>query len=142
MFNSKRKFTFENYGGTIQLRLRKAQDLEAVDELDDPFWMATSAPLHQLRCDPVLLERLDGDGNGRIKSDDIRAAKKWLFHRLKNLDDVTRKKKHLALDALDDENSEGGDLLTTARRVLENELACPEKLWNQWKRGFETVAVR
>ncbi len=90
MFASKKsKFRFVNYSGTYQLRLETADDLAAIPLLDEPLWMATSAPTHQLRCDPKLLKFLDEDGDGRILSGDIRRACDWMTKRLARLDGVT-----------------------------------------------------
>lgn len=116
----RRRFAFENYGGSYQLRIREADDLAALQELDDAFWMATSAPVHQFRCDPELLERLDGDERHRILSDDMRRAAAWLLQCLKDRGGVTNRAPALDLAALDDTNDEGLRLLRAGRRILEN----------------------
>jgi len=84
VLSGKPGFVFENYGGSYQLRIRTAEDLAALEELDEPFWMATSAPVDQLTCDPVLLRRLDRDGNGRIQSWELRQGARWLLHMLRS----------------------------------------------------------
>lgn len=116
----KRKFTFVNYGGTYQLRIEKAEDLEHLDDLDDPFWMATSAPVQQLRCDPIALEHLDANQNGRIISGEVRRTRRWLFAVLRNLDGVTQGREELRLEDIDESHPDGPRLLAAARRVLSN----------------------
>ena len=92
-----KKFTFVNYGGSYQLRIERAEDLRHLDELDEPFWMATSAPIHPLRCDAVALDLLDANRNGRIISREIRRTQRWLFRVLRNLDGVTERRDVLRL---------------------------------------------
>jgi hypothetical protein len=113
-------FVMENYGGSYQLRIRKADDLAALGMLDDPFWMSTSAPCAHFRCDPVLLERIDRDGNGRINSTEIREAAEWLLHMLENREDVANGSEVLRLDHIDRSHGEGQRLYQTARWLLEN----------------------
>jgi len=111
---------FENYGGSYQLRIRTAEDLAALEELDEPFWMATSAPVDQLTCDPVLLRRLDRDGNGRIQSWELRQGARWLLHMLRNRQAVTARSDVLDLESLDRSDEDGQHLYDTAKRVLRN----------------------
>ncbi|MCP4643066.1 MAG: hypothetical protein GY851_21650 [bacterium] len=117
---SDHRFFFENYGGSYQLRLQSGADLAALAELDEPFWMATSAPVNQLASDPVVLARLDRDGNGRIHSGDIRYAARWLLRMLRDLDGVTKRSGVLVLETLNDTDEEAQRLIETARRVLHN----------------------
>ncbi|HIJ74519.1 MAG TPA: hypothetical protein HPP83_10505 [Candidatus Hydrogenedentes bacterium] len=125
MARTRQKFIFENYGGTYQLRIASADDLAALEELAEPFWVATSAPASQFTCDPVLLERIDADRNNRIKSSEIRAASRWLLRMLRDRSGVTARSDTLALDALDTGHEESQRLQDTARRILQN-LARPD----------------
>ncbi len=113
-------FQFVNYSGTYQLRLETADDLKAIPMLDEPFWMATSAPLHQLQCDPKLLEFLDQDCDGRILSADVRRTLEWLQKRLVCLDGITAQSDVLRIDHIHDATPEGHQILVTARRILQN----------------------
>jgi len=70
---------FKNYGGSYQLRIQDVQDLEKVQSLDDPHWAATSVPIDRLNCDRVLTSYVDTDKNGRIRTDEVKAALVWLF---------------------------------------------------------------
>lgn len=110
---------FNRYGDGYQLRLDSAADILALQELDEPFWIATSAPGHQLRIDPKLLQFLDADKDDRILSGDIRRALGWMLDRLAVLDGVVEGAATLVLAHLSD-NDAGKTLLRTARRVLEN----------------------
>ncbi|MBN2309487.1 MAG: hypothetical protein JXR94_10980 [Candidatus Hydrogenedentes bacterium] len=119
-FLTRQKFAFENYGGSYQLRIQSAADLAALEELDDPFWMATSAPLSQLTCDPVLLDRLDRLRNQRLQSCEVRRAARWLLHVLADRRRADERSDVLELAAIDTSHDEGRQLRDTARRVLRN----------------------
>lgn len=116
----KRKFTFVNYGGAYQLRINTIEDLDYLDELDEAFWLATSAPIHQLRCDPVALEMLDYNKNGRIICREIRRTHRWLRGVLRRTAGIDQRQETLILEDINPDDSEGQGLLTAARRVLEN----------------------
>jgi hypothetical protein len=116
---------FENYGGSYQLRLRNGDDLAGVLQLNDAFWVATSAPREQLTCDHALLERLDRDRSGRVKSDGVREACKWLLGVLKDRRGVSAHSDVLHLDTIDRESATGQRLHEAASQVLEN-LGCPD----------------
>ncbi|MCD6287847.1 MAG: hypothetical protein J7M12_01905, partial [Candidatus Hydrogenedentes bacterium] len=118
--SGKNNFVFENYGGVYQLRIRTADDLAALDRLDEPFWMATSAPVDQFTCDPVLLDRLDPDGSGRIHSSEIRQTARWLLRMLSDRSGIETRKEDLQLDALDTSHDEGKRLYDTARLIKQN----------------------
>jgi hypothetical protein len=120
MFGKKKKFTFVNYGGAYQLRIESIEDLEHLDELDEIFWVATSAPIHQLRCDPVALELLDYNRNGRIICREIRRTQRWLFRVLNDRNAVNERLDTAQLEHINADDPDGAKLLTAARRVLSN----------------------
>jgi len=120
MFGKKKKFTFVNYGGAYQLRIASIEDLQYLDELDETFWMATSAPIHQLRCDPVALELLDYNRNGRIICHEIRRTQRWLFRVLNDRSAVNERLDAAQLAHINADDPDGAKVLTAARRVLSN----------------------
>jgi hypothetical protein len=120
MSKRSKPYVFENYGGSYQLRIRSAEDLRALDFLDEPFWVATSAPAYLLRSDPALLKRLDRDGDGRILSADIRAAVNWMCRMLEKRQGVDEQSDVLHLDSIDTSTDEGKDLRAAAEVILQN----------------------
>lgn len=110
---------FDRYGRTYQLRLRTAEDLEHVLTLDDSLWVAMSAPISGLNCDREFLDFVDYDQNGRIRSDEVRAAVRWLFERVGDRSRLAEGADDLNLTALDVSRPEGQQLLETARYVLD-----------------------
>jgi hypothetical protein len=111
---------FEKYGGYYHLRISKIEDLEYLLTLADGRWMATSCPLFGLNVDPVLLRFLDADGNGRIISDEIRAAVSWLRERLRPHDTWITKQASLPLNIINIDHPDGKVLESAARRLLRN----------------------
>ncbi len=113
-----RKFRFANYGGTHQLQLDTAADLDALPHIKEPFWMATDAPTHQLQSDPRLIAFLDHDGDKRILSRDIRRCYSWLQSRLNNWDGVTAGSDVLRFADLKKDTPEGERLTTAIGHLL------------------------
>ena len=113
-------FRYDPVGGAHQLRIRTADDLAAVLALQEPFWMATSAPVDQLACDAALMKRLDKDQNGRVLSWEIREAAGWLLRVLRDRAGITAGSDTLELAAIDTGHDTGLQLHETARRILSN----------------------
>lgn len=74
--------SFRRLGGVYQLAFEHPDDLAQVDVLDEARWAATSVPIEQLHTDPAMLERLDTDGNRRLRVHELRAGRAWLWARL------------------------------------------------------------
>lgn len=134
--------SFDRFGGTLQLRIRCAADLRALDALEDPFWMATSAPSSQLRCDPALLRALDPEESGRLRSGAVREAARWMLRVLKDTGGVDRKAESLDVEALDGSHEEGRRLRDAARMVLEGLGAPPGRLTVEQVRNREAILAR
>jgi hypothetical protein len=109
---------FQQYGRTYQLSIESAADLEALLDLDETLWVATSAPVSAFRCDAKLLATLDGEGNGRICSDELKAAIRWLFARLADTSRLAEGTDSLPLAAIKADTPEGQSLATSATYVL------------------------
>ncbi|MBT7302080.1 MAG: hypothetical protein HN849_21310 [Victivallales bacterium] len=109
---------FQKYGRTYQLRIESADDLNALLGMDETLWVATSAPVASFRCDPKLLAILDTDANGRICSDDLKAAIRWLLARLADPSQLAAGVDWLPLAAIKADTPEGKALVDSARYVL------------------------
>jgi len=112
--------TLQKLGGSYQLVVSGPDDLAHIQTLDEALWMATAIPAEGLTCDPVFLGHVDTNGDGRIRSDEIRAAQNWLFGVLRERSRVGLADSALLLSAIDDSSEEGLALLAAARRVLAN----------------------
>lgn len=107
---------FNPLGGIPQLHLASADHLTAIDTIDRARWAATSAPVEQLFCDPAFLAAMDTDGNGRVRVEEIRAARDWLFARLSGRDAMAARTDTLRLADLDGAGP-GKDLKALADRL-------------------------
>jgi len=111
---------FKNYGGSYQLRIQDAQDLEKIQVLDETHWAATSVPIDSLNCDCVLASYVDTDKNGRIRTDEINAALAWLFRFLANRSHLSVGADFLYLSDIDTSHPEGQKLRSVAELILSN----------------------
>ncbi|NQZ69385.1 MAG: hypothetical protein HRT89_15110, partial [Lentisphaeria bacterium] len=114
----KEKFTFVNYGGSYQLDIQQAEDLRALENLDEPFWMATSAPLHQLKCDKKFLSYLDENKNQRILSTDIKRASQWILDRLSDYTFINDKNDSIKISQIDQTDEAGKKIAATIKVIL------------------------
>jgi len=109
-----------NYGGSYQLRIQNAEDLEKIQVLDEVHWAATSIPTDSLNCDKAFIAYVDTDKNGRIRPAELKAAWSWLIqvlvdrHRLSEGSDVLR------LQDIDTHHPEGQKLHAAAEFILTN----------------------
>ncbi|MFN7145924.1 MAG: hypothetical protein ACK4YP_19260, partial [Myxococcota bacterium] len=111
-------FVFRNYGGIDQLEMDDAEDLALIDALDKARWAATSAPIDQLFCDPAFLAYVDTDRNGRIRVDELREARRWLWARLSDRSRLTQRSDELLFSALDPAHPETPKVKALAERLL------------------------
>ena len=110
----------KNYGGSHQLRIQDAQDLEKIQVLDDAHWAATSILIKSLNCDNVFLSYVDTDQNGRIRTDELKAAGAWLFRFLKHRNRISEGTDILNLSDIDISHPEGQKLQAAAKLILTN----------------------
>ena len=74
----KNTMRFQKIGGSRQLVLDKAEDLEQIPVLDEALWAVTAMPADSVIMDREFLTFLDADGNGRIRPEELKNAVKWL----------------------------------------------------------------
>jgi len=117
---------FRRIGKTYQLRIETGDDLREVPALDDSLWVATSAPIADFNIDPVFIKLVDTDNNGRIYTREMREAIEWLFARLADTSRLAEGASSIALDAIRDDTPETGELLRSARFILQSAGAADE----------------
>ncbi|MBI2193765.1 MAG: hypothetical protein HYU36_17455 [Planctomycetes bacterium] len=111
---------FRNYGGQYQLVIQTIDDLEKALQLDNTCWMATSAPCAGVQADPKFLEFLDSDRNGRIRTDEFRAAVSWTLRMLSGRRGIEEGNDVLRLEDIDTSHVDGQRLRASAVRILKN----------------------
>ncbi|MDY0376773.1 MAG: hypothetical protein RBQ72_13730 [Desulfobacterium sp.] len=112
------RWRFSRLGGFDQVRLERAEDLQHLVELDQKLWAALSCPVNGLEFDSSTLAMLDSDSDGRVRVQEVLAAVKWICSVLNNLDSVMAGSSELPLQAINDGNQEGLQLLASARQLL------------------------
>ena len=73
---------FVRYGRTYQLLIQTPADLQEVLRFDESLWVATSTLISVFRADPQFLTLVDTDRDGRIHTDELKAAIRWLLDML------------------------------------------------------------
>ncbi|MFW6132287.1 MAG: hypothetical protein ACOC8F_00205 [Planctomycetota bacterium] len=109
---------FRRLGRSYHLRIRSANDLQRIAELDDAHWLATNAPIGSLNCDATFLALLDGDGNGRITADELRDAVTWTLEALGQTDGLLAGSDTITLTALNAQTELGASLRDAVGRLL------------------------
>lgn len=108
---------FKHYGKTLQLRVENADDLRAVLELDESFWVATSAPIDLFRCNRKFIELMDSNSDGRINTREVEDAITWMLAHLADDSNVAAEADSISLQAINNDISEGRDLIEVAQHI-------------------------
>lgn len=112
-------FTFVRLGGFDQVTLERGADLAALHELDPKLWATLSCPVKGLTLDPRTLERIDTDGDGRIRVPEVLAAVRFALDRLNDADALARGIDPLPLSMIRAAEEPGRSALAAARAMLE-----------------------
>ena len=110
--------TYSRVGGNYQLLIRTFDDLQAVLELDEAFWALNCVDVNSLRMDRRFLAFVDGNNDGKIRTDEIREAVRFFLKHIRHGKGFEAESDTLELDAIDPEN--GAAMLESARLILKN----------------------
>ena len=116
---------FRRLGGSYQLMIETAEDLQNVLELNVAHWAVTSIKINSMICDSAFLETLDSGKNGRIRADEVQAALRWLLSYYKDVSDIVAGADHLTLSKLNPENP-AARLIQESVRVAQRNLNLPD----------------
>lgn len=108
---------FQTLGRSRQAQLSNASHLAEVLDLPDALWVATAAPIAALKLDPVFLGFVDGDGDGRIRSDELRGAIRFALDHLARRDGIDQAADTLNDDAIQADAAQGQALIDAMRRI-------------------------
>ncbi|MBQ6137245.1 MAG: hypothetical protein IJI73_07725, partial [Kiritimatiellae bacterium] len=81
---SKHEWKWFNAGRMAQAGIESGEDIANLAELDRKHWLAISMPTKGVRFDQRMLELMDTDGDGRIRTPEVVAAVEFL--KAKNVD--------------------------------------------------------
>ena len=84
------KWKWTKEGRMAQVRFVTGEDIARLAELDQKCWAALSMPTTGVRFDARMLELMDTDGDGRIRTPEVIAAIDFLKAKNVNLDDLLK----------------------------------------------------
>ena len=118
--NNDYKWTFAPVGGTVRVKISSGEDIVRLGELDRKLWTVLSCPVDGLEFDRKTLELIDGNGDGKIRVDEVIATAKWLTGIVRNPDILLNRQGFLPLSEFNTENPDGAALLASAKQILAN----------------------
>ncbi|HSD87971.1 MAG TPA: hypothetical protein VLB44_10675, partial [Kofleriaceae bacterium] len=107
------RWQFFRAGAVDQVSLRDGFDLLALPDLDQKLWVALAMPTKDVDIDPVTLDLLDLNKDGRIRVQDILAAVAEIKEWFKNPSEVLTSQSAVQLSALADTK-----VVAAAKRML------------------------
>lgn len=110
---------FRQFGGSDHLFVDGADALRRLQELDPARWAVTSLPLADLDLDPELARLPDPKDTGRLRVDQLLAARDTLFADLRDSSNLNSGTDSISLDAIDPATPGGQALRRTAQRILQ-----------------------
>jgi len=120
--------SFENFGSSLHFIIKDYYDLEAVLELDEALWIATTAPISTLKIDPVFLHLLDADDDERLRAEEIKDGIRFLQKYLVDYSEVRENNLSLRLTAINTKTELGERIHSSALKVLSRLNVAPESV--------------
>jgi len=120
--------SFENLGSTLHLKINEYSDLRAILKLDEALWIATTAPVSSLKIDPIFLNLLDSDGDGRLRAEEIKDGIRFLHKNLVDYSGIQENNFSLALTAINTKTDLGARIHSSALKVLSRLNITPESV--------------
>jgi len=115
---AERRMTFRRYARSYHLKITTAEDLAYASGLDEALWVATSAPVDGISCDPTFLRLLDTDNSGRITCHELAGAADWLLAVLCDREPIERRSDQLDIETVDTETPQGRAVREAAAKML------------------------
>jgi len=115
---AQRRDIFLKLGESHHFKIDNHSDLEALLELDEALWVATTAPCSTLKTDPVFLTLLDADHDGRLRAEEIKDGIRHLFSHLTEVSAITPGNDELTLSSINTGTELGQRIRTSADKVL------------------------
>ena len=125
MSTTPHKWRFFRAGGFDQVRLDTAEELLAIDQLDQKLWVALSCPVKGIEFDRRSLEFIDSDADGQVRAPELIAAVQWARDRLLNTEVLVQKLAGVPIGAIRSDD-EAGQLIKAAALALAAELGKSE----------------
>lgn len=97
------KWSFANVGGVTRVRIRSAEDLRHLGELDKKMWTVLSCPVNGLEISADSLSLMDTDGDGKLRLKEVVATSEYLCASLKDPKSLFEQKDTVSMDNIADE---------------------------------------
>ena len=81
---SKYKWRFAYVGGVTRVRIKSAEDVRHLGELDKKMWTVLSCPVNGLEISSDSLRLMDQDGDGQLRLKEVVATADWLCATLRD----------------------------------------------------------
>ncbi|HID69223.1 MAG TPA: hypothetical protein EYP35_01905 [Desulfobacterales bacterium] len=122
------QLSFENFGSSLHFKINDYCDLEAVLELDEALWIATTAPVSTLKIDPAFLHLLDTDDDTRLRAEEIKNGIRFLQKHLVDYSGIQENNLTLSLTAINTKTELGERIHSSALKVLSRLKVAPESV--------------
>ena len=107
-------------GGVVRVNITSGEDIAHLGELDQKLWTVLSCPTKDLELDARTLQRIDTDGDGRVRVQEVVAAAQWLTSVVKDKDAILKGESVLKLDGINTDCEAGQKLFASAKHILAN----------------------
>ena len=114
------KWNFASVGGSVRVKISSGQDIVNLGKLDRKLWTVLSCPVTGLEFDEKTLRLIDGNGDGKIRVDEVIATAAWLTSIINDPDLLLKGDSTLPFSAFNTENEAGAKLLASAKQILKN----------------------
>ncbi len=120
MENKSYNWKFASVGGEVRVKITSGEDIAHLGELDKKMWTVLSSPVQGLEFDQKFLDLLDTNKDGKIRTEEVIAAGKYVTDVIKNKDLVLNGDSSLPLSEFNEESEEGKKLHDSAVQILKN----------------------
>lgn len=117
--NGDYEWKFSTIGGVTRVNIASGQDIAHLEELDPKLWTVLSCPVKGIGLDAKTLGFIDTDKDGRIHTDEVVAASKWLVSVLVDPEILVNRTSVIPLSAFRTDTDNGRQLHDSAVQLLQ-----------------------
>ena len=88
MENKSYNWKFASVGGEVRVKITSGEDIAHLGELDKKMWTVLSSPVQGLEFDQKFLDLLDTNKDGKIRTEEVIAAGKYVIGFGSNVEDI------------------------------------------------------
>ncbi len=100
---AKYTWSFANVGGVTRVRIRSAEDIRHLGELDKKMWTVLSCPVNGLEISSDSLSLMDIDGDGKLRVKEVIATADYLCGALKDPKTLFEQSDTIAIENIADD---------------------------------------